>query len=89
MYFERHLEESLETFVPPDLSSSMHIDGMKDVSVFSGWGYYYTALFQIVSLLELCNSFVKKLDIKQLLPSDKGAPTIDEEDTERSEDIAM
>ena len=38
MYFERHLEESLETFVPPDLSSSMHIDGMKDVGIVRGVG---------------------------------------------------
>ena len=38
MYFERHLEESLETFVPPDLSSSMHIDSMKDVSTVRGGG---------------------------------------------------
>lgn len=73
MYFERHLEESLETFVPPDLSSSMHVDGMKD----------------IVTLLELCNPFVKKLDIKQLLPNDKGPPTIDEEETERFKEIII
>ena len=38
MYFERHLEESLETFVPPDLSSSMHIDSMKDVGIVTGGG---------------------------------------------------
>lgn len=40
MYFERHLEESIETFVPPDLSSSMHMDSMKEVGMWldSGWG---------------------------------------------------
>jgi len=31
MYFERHLEETLEKFVPPDLTSSMHGDSMKEV----------------------------------------------------------
>ena len=31
MYFERHLEETLEKFVPPDFSSSMHGDSMKEV----------------------------------------------------------
>ena len=44
-------------------------------------------MFQIVSLLELCNPFVKKLDIKQLLPNDKGPPTIEEEETERFEEL--
>lgn len=44
---------------------------------------------QIVSLLELCNPFVKKLDIKQLLPSDKGPPVIEEEDTERLGETAV
>ena len=84
MYFERHLEENLETFVPPDLSSSMHIDGMKEVGVVTGGrAAMRCCTFQIVTLLELCNPFVKKLDIKQLLPGNKGAPPIEEEETER------
>jgi len=38
---------------------------------------------QILALLDLCNPFVKRLDIKQLLPSDRGGGATEEEDTER------
>ncbi|XP_065888616.1 dynein regulatory complex subunit 5-like [Dysidea avara] len=72
MYFERHLEDTLEKFVPPDLSSSMHGDSMKE----------------ILALLDLCNPFVKRLDIKQLLPNDRMGGTAEEEDTESLSELS-